>query len=158
MKKRIITSLMALTLMVTIVLPVSAEQEKVETTLELDVKSVYNITIPKGQSIEFANTETELDGELAITGNIRTNEKVVVKVERTEFINKTVPERTIAYTLSQRGEMAEFTTMEWSDVELRAETPVAYDLDVNITEAEWGSAYAGNYESVITFKVGIKNK
>lgn len=158
MKKKIIASLIALTLMMAMILPVSADRKQ-ETTLAITVDSTYTLSIPISQSedqplsIGFGTTKTTLYQPLAITGTIRSDEKVVVSVEKTEFTSS--EENVISYTLTSDGE--DFEIAEWDEEDLHRGEKI-YPLEVNISEEEWEAAPAGDYQSVIIFTSKIETK
>lgn len=168
-RKRIALCIAALTMAAA--LPVYAQETtQTETTkLSASVDSKYTLTIPQDTSIVFNRTSTELNGTLKVTGNVDTDEKVVVTALSGALHNNTHGVD-LPYTLKTAAsattdtettdtettdtETKAFTEAEWSESELRAgqtETGKEIQLFIGITEDAWKAAKAGSYEGTITF-------
>lgn len=147
MKARKITAgLMAMALVGTMALPVSAEEKTTEITAS--VKSEYTLSIPANTDIDFNATSTNLDGTLKVTGNVLPTQTVTVSTQANRLYNS-VQDTSLPYKL-MNGQ-SEFQSATWNENELRAETPKEFQLSIAITEADWNQAEAGDYSGSIVF-------
>ena len=142
-------------LMLAAAVPVCGAQNTEEkTTLTADVGSVYTVSIPADQDIVFGKEDTTLDGRLKVTGNVKPGEKVTVSASATAFVNQDVNGESFAFSLKSGA--AEFTSMDWSEAELRAAAPKEAALTVHVPSESWAQAKAGTYKASITFRAELK--
>ena len=149
MKKKLLAALMCTLLTVAVAVPVSAEET---TLLDATVTSTYTLTIPATTEIAFNATSTNLDGMLKVVGNVDVGQYVTVTATANPLHNDT-HNADIAYTL-KNGTTA-FSTTNWSETELRADSPKEIRLKVDIEQAEWDAAKAGYYYGSITFAAAL---
>lgn len=146
---KITAGLAVLILMGTRVLPVYAQEKKTELTIH--IPSTYTLSIPMNQTISL-NTATAEIGTAAITANLKSDEQVVVTVEKTAFEARNT-EDTISYQLQSDGNQV--SSLTWSEAEARKEKAKTYPLTVIIDETEWKQAHAGDYTATITFTAEV---
>lgn len=158
-KNKAIAGAMSMMLLCAAVMPVSAaapEDQTSSTQLNAEVDSKYTLTIPSTTNIQFNELSTKLDGELKVTGNVDTDEQIVVKATANP-LTKTSGEK-IDYKLTDGT--TDFTGAVWNEAELRAglanaEGQKAIDLFIEITQDEWNQAKAGSYTGNVTFVASL---
>lgn len=123
--------------------------------LSMSKESDYTMTIPKTTtSIKFGTVDTVI-GDLSVTGDIGTKQQVAVTVEKTDFTDVKDEGNTFPFALQYEGEDFEAAVWNWEQV--RADTPTAYSLTVNIPGATWGDVVAGDYAATLTFHAELQN-
>lgn len=159
MKKKIIAGMMSVLLATGMTMPVGAAnpgQQSGSTQLNTSVESSFILTIPATTNIVFNETKTQMPGSLKVSGNVDTNDWVLV-VATTNPLEKITGE-SIDYSLTDGTNV--FTDARWNETELRAgltsaEGQKEIPLFVEITEEEWKQAKAGNYTGTVTFVAGL---
>ena len=151
MKKKVVSSAMALLLVGAMALPVHAAEKT--TTINTSVESKYELTIPATTDIAFNATSTNLNGELKVTGNVKPNETVTVSAVNNKLENQDNASAEIDFALKQGT--GDFTSATWNEHEFREKTK-AISLSVAIEQSAWDSAKAGNYTGGIVFTAELK--
>lgn len=151
MKKKVVSSAMALLLVGAMALPVHAAEKT--TTINTSVESKYELTIPATTDIAFNATSTNLNGELKVTGNVKPNETVTVSAVKNKLENQDNASAEIDFALKQGT--GDFTSATWNEQELREKTK-AISLSVAIEQSAWDNAKAGNYTGGIVFTAELK--
>lgn len=142
--KKIIKSMMALSMAGCMMMPIMAEEKSM--TLTASKPSEYVLTVPEKIDITYNTEKTELKG-VKVTGNVKPGSTVNVKATK-NALQRTGSDDVLAYSLMD--EEKEFESALWNEDELRAgdkEIP----LSVDISKDAWGKAKAGDYTGSIVF-------
>lgn len=139
----------------------SEKEDDYETILTAAVPASYTLTIPQTTNIVYMSESTNLKGELTVSGNVDTNQKVTVTAEANPLHNAS-HNADLPYTLKLGNDV--FTTAEWSEDELRnglegsGKEGKKLQLSVAITTEDWEAAKAGAYEGNIIFKAVLQSE
>lgn len=153
MKKKMAAGMLCMMMAVSVAVPVSAAEKPESTTLTTDVASEYMLTIPMDMEIPFGSEETGI-GSVKVTGNVKPAETVKVDVETGNFISQDDPQDTIALTLINKNDNSEFGISIWNEKDMRDETK-EIPLAVQVKEEDWAKAYAGTYQTTLTFTASL---
>lgn len=152
--KKVMAAFLAAAVMSMAVPAYASEAEKDEQSMELNMSkdSTYMMSIPMSQSIAFGTVDTEI-GEVSVTGDIGTKQKVNVKVSKTDFIDEKDAQNVFSFDLWSDEET--FAGKDWVSEEVRAEEAVAYPLTVHIPTETWAGVIAGDYAATLTFEAEL---
>lgn len=136
----------------TMVLPVYAQ----ETKLTAKVASDYILTIPAMQTIREDSLSTPI-GEVKVTGTIHPTEEVKVTVTKAgNFVSTTNAGDVIPFALNVKDTTTPFTEAVWDEEAI--DEKKTYPLSVEITQAAWDNADAGDYQTTLVFTAALQEK
>lgn len=121
-----------------------------DTTITTSIAPTYTVTIPANTNVTF-NTLSTSFGSVKLTA-AQIDPGYAVKVELTAsgtLKNQADASKTIAYTIKDAD--GAFTSAQYTTA--GQETP----LTINITQAAWNAAFAGQYSDTVTFTVSYIN-
>lgn len=135
-------------------LPVQAAGAQEESmNLSISKDASYTMTIPKTTNIvEFGAENTEI-GDLSVSGDIGTKQKVSVAVSKTDFEDVKDSDNKIEFNLKDAA--ADFTGAKWNRAD--ALSGKGYKLNVNIPAASWAGKAPGVYQASITFQASLED-
>lgn len=144
-----------LTLALTVSLPVTAfaaeinqdsDPKTAKATVTTSIEPTYTVTIPGNVQVEFNATSTKFGTIELAAAQIDPGYAVKVELDASgKLKNEADQTKTIAYTVNS-GDGA-FSSQEYQN------EGDSTDLTINITQAAWNAAYAGNYSDTVTFTV-----
>ena len=149
--KKIIKSMMALSMAGCMVMPIMAEEKPM--TLTASKPSEYVLTVPEKIEITYNTEKTELKG-VKVTGNVKPHSTVSVTAIKKD-LKRDESDDVLAYSLMD-GEK-EFESTLWNEDELRSENK-EIPLSVNISKDAWKNAKAGDYTGSIVFTATLNEK
>lgn len=116
----------------------------VEVTTSID--PTYTVTIPENVDVKFNDPSTKF-GTIELTA-AQLDPEYAVKVTLTasgELKNEADKTKTIAYTVNSKD--GAFSSAKYQK---KGEST---DLTIDITQAAWDAAYAGDYSDIVTFTI-----
>lgn len=144
-----------LTLALTLSLPVTAfaaeinqdsDPKTADATVTTSIEPTYIVTIPGNVQVEFNATSTKFGAIELAAAQIAPGYAVKVTLSASgKLKNEADQTKTIAYTVN--SEDGAFSSKEYQN------KGDSTDLTIDITQAAWDSAYAGNYSDTVTFTV-----
>lgn len=155
MKKRWIAGILATALLMTGEVSVYAaeNQQSGTTTVTAKVDSTYTLSIPEDTDLSFGEVDT-LIGELSVTGNIGTKQKVQVTVGKTDFVDEKDAANKFSFDLLHNG--TAFSEQTWDSDDVWAAEAVKYPLTVHIPQETWNATKAGSYKATLTFQAELQ--
>lgn len=150
--KAALAAILAVTAMLAAI-PVYAADTKQTGDLNLGISkdATYVLTIPSStDKVEFGAENTSI-GDLVISGDLGTKQKVTVIATKEAFKDEKDADNTITFALKNGNE--EFTTADWTRTDIKESKRIA--LNVNIPAATWDTAAPGTYKGKITFSADI---
>lgn len=152
MKKWIV---MLLTLVLTLTLSVTAfaaeidqdsDPQEAEVKVTTSIEPTYTVTIPGNVQVEFNATSTQFGTIKLTAAQLDPDHAVEVTLSASgELKNEADKTRTIAYAVNSQGEA--FSSAEYQN------EGDSTDLTIDITQAAWNAAYAGDYSDIVTFTI-----
>lgn len=146
---------LVLTLALTLSLSVTAfaaeinqdsDQKSTDVTVTTSIDPTYTVTIPANTTVAFNATSTSFGSIKLDAAQIDPDHVVKVELSASGTLKNQADEnKTIAYTIKDGAEA--FTSAEY----LTAGDSTA--LTIDITQAAWDAAYAGQYSDTVTFTV-----
>ncbi len=150
---------LALTAMLAAIPVYAADESEKSDDLELQMEKdpMYVLTIPKENIVQF-DQESPSIGDLIISGDIGTKQKVTVTVVKENFVDTKDPDNVIPFTLRKGTE--EFTTEFWErdDVKLSSDDSKKVTLTVDIPAATRNTAAPGLYKGKLIFKAVLSDR
>lgn len=119
-----------------------------DTTVEIttSIEPTYTVTIPANTTVAFNATSTSFGSIKLDAAQLDPGYAVKVELSASNTLkNKADADKTIAYTIKDGNGV--FTSAEY----LTAGDSTA--LTIDITQAAWDAAYAGEYSDTVTFTV-----
>lgn len=121
-----------------------------DTTITTSIAPTYTVTIPANTNVTF-NTLSTSFGSVKLTA-AQIDPGYAVKVELTAsgtLKNQADSTKTIAYTIKDAN--GAFTSAQYTTAGDKT------DLTIDITQAAWNAAFAGQYSDTVTFTVSYIN-
>lgn len=144
-----------LTLALTLSLPVTAfaaeinqdsDPKTADATVTTSIEPTYTVTIPGNVQVEFNATSTNFGTIKLAAAQIAPGYAVKVELDASgELKNQADETKTIAYAVNSAD--GAFESAEYQD------EGDSTALTIDITQAAWDAAYAGNYSDTVTFTV-----
>lgn len=123
-----------------------SDPQEADVKVTTSIEPTYTVTIPEDVQVEFNATSTQF-GTVELT-DAQLDPEYVVTVTLSasgELKNEADETKTIAYAVNSQGEA--FSSAEYQD------EGDSTDLTIDITQAAWNAAYAGDYSDIVTFTI-----
>lgn len=120
--------------------------KRADVKVTTSIAPTYTVTIPDNVQVAFNNTSTEFGEVRLISARLDSGYAVKVTLKASgELVNEADETKTIAYTVnSADGPFSSGIYQNIGDGDA---------LTIDITQAAWDAAYAGNYSDTVTFTI-----
>ena len=134
-----------------------SDPQSAQAKITTEIAPTYIVTIPADTTVAFNTLRTDFGSVELTEARLEPNAFIRVSLDSDyELKNAADATKTIPYdvVMEEQNEDQEFVynSVKGEDIIL-TETGEKADLDIDITQDDWDSAYAGNYSDTVTFNV-----
>ncbi len=123
-----------------------SDPKTADVTVTTSIEPTYTVTIPGDMQVQFNQTSTRFGTIKLTAAQINPGYAVEVTLSASgELKNAADKTRTIAYTVNSGDGV--FSSKEYQ------KEGESTDLTIDITQAAWNAAYAGDYSDIVTFTI-----
>lgn len=131
----------------------STDPKQADVTISTSVAPAYTVSIPVNANVAFNAAETDFGSVSLESARLAPNKAVEVTITSDfDLNNSTDNTAVIPYTLKAAKGTAEETVGAGYAATLQ-NAGDKVDLTINITQADWDAAAAGNYSDTVTFNI-----
>ncbi len=156
MKKKLALAATVLMVFSMAAFPVSAAEDNRGAVISTTVDPAYTVTIPKDIRVQFNAEKTDFGNISLSSAHLEPGKCIRVSmISDNTLENQTDSTKTIPYTIYEgtADDMRKVFTSATYSIE-GGSTP----LTISIGKNAWNSAYAGDYDDTVTFKIEYTNK
>lgn len=127
-----------------------SEPKTADVTVTISIDPTYTVTIPANTNVTFNTLSTTFGSVKLDAARIEPGHAVKVELNASGMLkNQADASKTIAYTINDAN--GAFTSAQYTTA--GEQTP----LTIDITQAAWNAAFAGQYSDTVTFTVSYIN-
>lgn len=145
--KKFISAALALCFVLSLSITAFADDEERDTIITTSIQPTYTVTVPSNTTVKFNDTETAF-GEIKVdAAQIEPDKYITVALTTDGALNNEADTtKELPYTITDASGTV-FTSAKYN------EKNQSTALTINITQADWAAAYAGDYSDTVTFTI-----